>query len=293
VAKHGPRIRKSARKTAACSSCGRKHGVRFCLAVGGFDPSGGAGVLADVAAIVAAGARALAAVTTTTVQTHAAFLGAEPVSPRLLERQLAALLATYRPRAAKTGALPTAEHVRVVARLLGKAHIPLVVDPVLGASHGPGLVDRSVGREIMRRLLPVAALITPNAAEASALTGLPVRDARDAERAGKVLLAAGPAAVLVKGGHLPDGGHVLVTGEGTWLVPGGKRQRLPTHGSGCTLAAGIAGALAAGRDLPEAIVWAQQFVIGCFELAARRRGPWGPDPLAAVADAAAHAFALD
>ncbi|MBI4917535.1 MAG: bifunctional hydroxymethylpyrimidine kinase/phosphomethylpyrimidine kinase [Acidobacteria bacterium] len=261
--------------------------------MGGFDPSGGAGVLADAAAMLAAGARPLAAVTTLTVQTHAEFRGGRPVEPRLLDRQLAMLLEAYRPAAAKTGALPEAAHVRTVARRLGGKVARLVVDPVLGATRGPGLVGRAVAREILRRLLPHATLVTPNVAEASALTGRRVRSPHDAERAAFSLLDAGAGAVLVKGGGGPDGTHLFVTRAGTWALPAGPRRTLATHGGGCTLASAIAAGLAAGLPLEEALVHAQRLVVLFFELASKRRGPWGPDPLGALGDAAGASFALE
>ncbi|MDI7268271.1 MAG: bifunctional hydroxymethylpyrimidine kinase/phosphomethylpyrimidine kinase, partial [Myxococcota bacterium] len=115
-----------------------------CLAIGGFDPSGGAGVLADCEAIAAVGARPLAVVTTIAAQSHLRFAAASPVPPGVVRAQIDALAGAYRVRAVKTGVLPTPRHVALAADALAGLGVPLVVDPVLGASRGPGLVDPRV-----------------------------------------------------------------------------------------------------------------------------------------------------
>jgi hydroxymethylpyrimidine/phosphomethylpyrimidine kinase len=255
----------------------------FCLAIGGFDPSGGAGVLADAAAIAAAGARPLAAVAVLTVQTHRAFRAALAPPASFLARQVEELLDAYPVRAVKIGALPGPAHVRAVASVLRGRRLRLVVDPVLSATRGPGLVRPAARAALVRRLAPLAALLTPNAAEASAFAGLPVRTLEDAARAGEAMREQGWAAVLVKGGHLAGARSVvrdvLVSEAGATFLPGLPAIGIQAHGAGCTLAAAIAAGLAGGLGLAGAIRGARDLVQACFADASRRRSGWGPDCL--------------
>ena len=248
-----------------------------CLAIGGLDPSGGAGVLADAEAIAAVGARPLVAVTTVTAQNVLAFHSAWPVPIRVLEAQLESLLCAFPVGAVKTGALPTAGHVRLVAAALRSSDAPIVVDPVLGASRGPGLVDRAVARAILEHLAPRAGLITPNAPEAAVLARRPVRNAAEAEAAATVLLDAGARAVLIKGGHLDGCGDLLATRNGRTWLPIRRVAGIATHGTGCALAAAVAAGLALGRSLPTAVRGARALVAAGLRSAVRRRAEWGPD----------------
>lgn len=220
------------------------------LVLAGLDPSGGAGLLADAEAIHAAGARPLGCATAITVQTARAVREVAPLEPRLVLAQARALL-EEEPGigAVKLGMLGSAAIAGAVATL--PATVPWVIDPVLRASSGAALVDAA---EAYRALLPLAAVVTPNLAEAGALAGRPAPDDEDGMRAcGEALLAAGARAVLVKGGHLAgDAVDLLVTHTGTVRFAG---PRLPgtRRGTGCRLASFLAARIAGGTPLETAV----------------------------------------
>jgi hydroxymethylpyrimidine/phosphomethylpyrimidine kinase len=219
------------------------------LLVAGLDPSGGAGLAADVRAVHAAGAWPCPVAASLTVQSTAGLARVRPVPSPFVIQQAREVLAHQRVRAVKTGALASAANARSLA-LLAREHprIPLVVDPVLVPTRARArarLLDaRALGA--LRELLAVAAVATPNALEAAALLGVAALRPRDLEDAARALLALGPRAVLLKGGHVP-GRHVV-----DLLALAGRLVRLPApridtpgfHGGGCTLASLVAGRLA-------------------------------------------------
>lgn len=223
------------------------------LVFAGLDPSGGAGLAADIVAIAAQGAHALPVITALTVQDNDRVFAVEAVAPELLRRQAQALIDKIAIDAVKIGIPGSAANAAVIAQLIAQlrlAHpsLPVVLDPVLASGHGDVL---STGDAVLALapLLPVTTVIVPNGPEALALGG---------EAA---LLARGCQNVLVTGGH-GDGEEVL----NRWFdAEGGEREwrwpRLPGafHGSGCTLASAIAARLALGQALPEALDLAQSY----------------------------------
>jgi hydroxymethylpyrimidine/phosphomethylpyrimidine kinase len=241
---------------------GRRERPRV-LVVGGLDPSGGAGLVADLEALSAAGAHGWAVATALTAQGPRGARGFEPASEAMLLAQLDALLdGRERPRAVKTGMLATAALAHtLVARLADRtlARIPLVVDPVLFASSGTSLLDTggSTAAQVLAPLLARARLATPNLPELAALTGEDVSTDEAAIRAARRLPAR---AVLVKGGH--RGGapvDLLVEGSRVTSFPG-RRRPGSARGTGCRLASGIAGLLARGEDLEAAVRGAKRAV---------------------------------
>jgi hydroxymethylpyrimidine/phosphomethylpyrimidine kinase len=240
-----------------CIEITRDRFVPTALAVGGLDPSGGAGVLADAAAFRAVGAHPAAVVAVSTVQSGRAFGGASPSDAGAVAAAIEAVLAAQDVRAVKTGALGSAALVEVVARLAARPGAPpFVVDPVLASTTGGALIDEAGGAALRERLLPVAALITPNLPEAAALTGIPVEGIDGMLRAADALLARGCRAVLVKGGHLAGDEVVDVFAGASGARRIFREARLPggeVRGTGCALASFIAGFLALGRGLDEAV----------------------------------------
>ncbi|MBX3230377.1 MAG: bifunctional hydroxymethylpyrimidine kinase/phosphomethylpyrimidine kinase [Labilithrix sp.] len=228
---------------------------RCVLAIGGLDPGGGAGILADARAIARAGAYACAATTLLTVQSTRGVRTVTPLPAREVIAECKEVLAVQDVGAIKVGALGSEENVRRVGALLAShPHLPSVVDTVMLPTRGRARLLAERGAELLRaRLLPHATLVTMNAAEAAALTGQRVTNAADAERAARALDLR---AVLVKGGHLDDDDAVDV------LVAAGRTHRLrakrlplraPVHGAGCTLASLIATRLAQGDPLLTAV----------------------------------------
>jgi hydroxymethylpyrimidine/phosphomethylpyrimidine kinase len=227
------------------------------LAVGGLDPSGGAGVVVDVAAVRAAGAHGAAVIAVSTVQSGLGFVRSTPAPAGEVIAAAEAVLATHDVRAVKTGALGSAAVVAAVADLLARHGAPpAVVDPVLASTTGGTLLDDAGAGALRERLLPLAALVTPNAIEAAALSGTPIASVDDMHTAAARLLALGASAVLVKGGHLAGPEVVDVFADRA-----GRRRELrapriargEVRGTGCALASLIAGHLALGRDLTESI----------------------------------------
>lgn len=234
------------------------------LVCAGLDPSGGAGLLADVEALGAVGARGWAVATAITAQGAGGARRAEPVAPELVLAQVEALLAGggERPRAVKTGMLGCADTADALALRLAAAPVartPLVVDPVLAASSGLSLLE-SGGRPpaaALERLLARAALATPNWPELEALAGRALGSEEEAVRAARALPAR---AVLVKGGHR-EGPPVdlLVRGRSVARVAG-RRRPGTARGTGCRLASAIAGLLAGGVPLEEAVRRGKRYV---------------------------------
>jgi hydroxymethylpyrimidine/phosphomethylpyrimidine kinase len=243
------------------------------LVVAGLDPTGGAGLLADLEALGAAGVRGWAVASALTAQGPRGARGFEPASEAMLLAQVDALLdGAERPRAAKTGMLATAGLVRALAERFARAplvRVPLVVDPVLAASSGAPLLDAGAlaPGDALGPLLARAALATPNLPELAALTGDDVSTDEAAIRAARRLPAR---AVLVKGGHRAGPPvDLLVQGRRVTRLAG-RRRAGTARGTGCRLASGIAGLLARGASLDEAVRGAKRAVERYLDREARR-----------------------
>jgi hydroxymethylpyrimidine/phosphomethylpyrimidine kinase len=180
--------------------------------------------------------------------------------------------------AVKSGVVGTAENVAVIAAALRGLRAPYVLDPVAMASSGKPLIGPAAIEAITAQLFPLATLITPNALEASALCGIPVRTRDDAVRAGRALLASGCGAVLVKGGHLveDDAVDVLVTRNSVSVFESPRIANPNTHGTGCTLASAIAARLASGYELAMAVRLGREFVGNAIRAGYRVGGGPGP-----------------
>lgn len=225
----------------------------FVVAIAGFDPSCGAGVVADARSIEAMGAMPLAVVTATTVQAGRGVKGYRPVAPAHVLAQLDELLKRLPVAAVKIGQVPSAACARALSGALGRAGLPLVLDPVLVATGGASLAVRGTAAAIADSLLPLATLVTVNLAEAAVLAGLRVADLEGMKRAARVLLEKGAGAVLVKGGHLPGDPVDLLHHGGRDLLLRSKRIPGSMHGTGCALASAVAARLACGDDLVPAV----------------------------------------
>jgi hydroxymethylpyrimidine/phosphomethylpyrimidine kinase len=240
--------------------------IRNVLSIAGSDPSGGAGIQADLKTFAARGVYGMAVVTALTAQNTLGVSGVEAVSPGFVADQIEAIFEDIRVDAVKIGMIANAGIARVVAEVLS-AHrgVPIVLDPVMVAKGGSALLAPDAVEVLTTRLLPLAAMLTPNLPEAAALLGEPVATDRAGIAAQATRLRAlGPAAVLVKGGHLEDEGSpdVLATADGLeWF----EAKRIPTrntHGTGCTLSSAIAAELAKGASPLEAVRTAKTYLAG-------------------------------
>jgi hydroxymethylpyrimidine/phosphomethylpyrimidine kinase len=233
------------------------------LAIGGLDPGGGAGVLADVRGFEAAGAFGCAVVALLTVQSTGGLVSVQVLPARGVSAAAREVLARQRVRAIKVGALGSRSNVLAVAKLLAdNPEIPSVVDtPMLPTRGRASLLDAGAVEALKRRLLPSATLVTVNAPEAETLAGGRVTTARDARRAAKALTASGARAVLVKAGHLQgaEAVDILAVGDELFEIGAPRLALPPVHGAGCTLASLIAGRLAVRQksSIVDAVRWAK------------------------------------
>ncbi len=232
------------------------------LTIAGSDPSGGAGLQADLKTFHRLGVYGEAVVTLVTVQNTRGVTRVEVLAPDLVLDQINAVIPDIPPGAAKTGALGNLAVLEAVAQVAESFAFPLVVDPVMISKHGASLMDEPARRAFAERMLPRAFLLTPNLEEAEALAGFPVRDAASMRRAAEALASMGAARVLLKGGHLEgDALDILfVPGEGFTEFREPRIHTAHTHGTGCTYSAAIVAELAKGVALDRAVAHAKAFV---------------------------------
>ncbi len=226
------------------------------LTIAGSDPSGGAGIQADLKTFHQHGCYGCAVVTLLTAQNTQKLERVERVSHELVAQQLDVLLEDIRPDAAKTGALGSAEVVEVVAEHIERYAIDLVVDPVVLSKHGGELISDSGVDRLRERLLPKALLVTPNRNEAELLARRTVRDRQDVRDVAKAIADLGVEAVLVKGGHGPereDAVDTLFWKNEYYDFSTPRIDSRHTHGVGCTLSSAIVAELSKGRLLVEAV----------------------------------------
>jgi hydroxymethylpyrimidine/phosphomethylpyrimidine kinase len=250
------------------------------LIIAGSDSGGGAGIQADIKTVTALGGYAATAITAITVQNTLGVSRAEPLATDLIAAQARAVLSDIGADVIKTGMLGDAEVVETVAALLDEAAAPAVIDPVMVAKGGARLLADEATAVLKALLVPRAALLTPNAPEAEALTGLAVRSTDDLRRAGEALLALGAGAVLMKGGHVPGERvtDILLTPYGETLFEAERIETRHTHGTGCTLASACATGLAQRMSLEAAAARAWDYVHRAILAApglGRGQGPLG------------------
>jgi len=232
------------------------------LTIAGSDPSGGAGIQADLKTFHQFGVYGEAVITLITVQNTVRVDRVECLAPDLVEQQIAAVVEDIPPGAAKTGALGSPEVVRAVARAAARFDFPLVVDPVMVSKHGLPLMAREALAALTEELLPHAYLVTPNVPEAAALAGMEIANLADMRRAAARIRALGPQAVLVKGGHLGGvAADVLLDSAGAYHEFAAPRiDTRHTHGTGCTYSAAITASLALLHPLDAAVARAKRFI---------------------------------
>jgi hydroxymethylpyrimidine/phosphomethylpyrimidine kinase len=233
------------------------------LIIAGSDSGGGAGIQADIKSVTAMGGYAATAITAITVQNTLGVSGVHPVPTDVVEAQAKAVLDDIGADALKTGMLGDVAMVEAVARIIDSApRAPAVVDPVMVAKGGASLLAAEAVEAVRRLMIPRAALLTPNAPEAAALTGLTVETTDDLRRAGEALLDLGARAALMKGGHIEGERLVdlLITRDGETAFEGERIDTRHTHGTGCTLASACAAGLAQGLELTEAVARAWAYV---------------------------------
>ncbi len=240
-----------------------REGRPRALTIAGSDSGGGAGIQADLKTFSALGVYGMTALTAVTVQNTKGVFGYEELSPGTVADQIRAVATDIGVDAAKTGMLASVAIVEAVAEAVSETGIPnLVVDPVFMSKHGHSLLAEDAVVALRSRILPLASLVTPNLHEAAGLAGFRV-DSRDLmEEAARAIVAMGPGAVLVKGGHLEGGraDDLFFDGDRMEWVGAERIGTSHTHGTGCTLSAAIAAYLARGDELLEAVRKGKAFV---------------------------------
>lgn len=244
-----------------------------CLTIAGLDPSGGAGVIADIKAFRAFGWFPTAAVTSLTYQNTTGVFGAVHQSAEAVRKQIEPVIDDFLIAAVKTGMLPTREIIETVANILRDRGLTnIVVDPVVRSTSGFDLIDNNALRSLIENLFPLADLVTPNIPEAERITGIAIESEDDIRDAAAMMQSMGARNVLIKGGHpFEKGGRVegekakisvdhLFINRDHLEFSAEYIDTTATHGTGCTLASAIAANLALGSTLPDAVQIAKDFV---------------------------------
>ncbi len=237
------------------------------LSIAGSDPSGGAGIQADLKTVAANGGYGMAAITALTAQNTHGVHGVALSEPAMVGAQIAAIRADIRIDAVKIGMLGSAPIVETVAESLAGLAAPIILDPVMVAKGGDRLLAPEAVTALRDRLMPMASVITPNLPEAADLLERDAAPSRDAMAAqAQALLALGPAAVLLKGGHLADGHSpdLLFTKDGSRWIEAPRHATRNTHGTGCTLSSALATQLGHGRALVDAAERAKAYITGAI-----------------------------
>jgi hydroxymethylpyrimidine/phosphomethylpyrimidine kinase len=240
-----------------------KRNLEVALTIAGSDSSGGAGIQADLKTFHAFGVFGTSALTAITVQNTLGVSGVHAVPLDVVRGQIEAIAVDMQPSACKTGMLATRELVHTVAQCIREYELRnYVLDPVMVATSGDRLLDRDAEDAIVTDLVPLAKLVTPNLDEARILAGFDVSDVAGMERAARALADAGAAATLVKGGHMEGLELIDVFFDGTSMrhFKHARIETRNTHGTGCTLSAGVTAGLARGAALIVAVERALDFV---------------------------------
>jgi hydroxymethylpyrimidine/phosphomethylpyrimidine kinase len=237
---------------------------KVCLTIAGLDPSGGAGVIADVKTFSAFGCFATAAITSITFQNTTGVFGASHQTAAMVRGQVEPIIKDFDVAAVKTGMLPTREIIEETAAMIREYNMEnIVVDPVVRSTSGFDLINDEALRALIEVLFPLADLVTPNLPEAERITGMNLTDRASMESAAAVMRSMGAQNILIKGGHLPDS-HVardfLFLGNEIFVLDAEYIETASTHGTGCTLSSAIAANLALGKSLVEAIRISKDFV---------------------------------
>lgn len=253
--------------------------MKTALTIAGTDPSGGAGIQADIKTMTMNGVYAMSAITAVVAQNTAGVQEIVEMTPEFLAKQIDAVFEDIPPDAVKTGMASSRGLIEAIADRLRFYQVRnLVVDPVMAATSGGRLISEEAVDTLKKCLLPLAVLTTPNIPEAEILSGMPVSCREDMIKAAKAIYEAHGCAVLLKGGHSAGDASDLLCAEGICRWFEGKRIDNPnTHGTGCTLSAAIAANLAKGFDLAESVRRAKDYITGA--LAAQLNLGKGPGPM--------------
>jgi len=251
--------------------------IPVAMTIAGSDPSGGAGIQADLKTFHQRGVYGTAVLTLITVQNTCKVDRVHVLPPDLVRAQLEAVLEDIPPGAAKSGALGNGEVIRILAEAAPHFRFPLVVDPVMISKHGEPLMAEEARSQLASTLIPLAHLVTPNLMEASVLSGLEVDRPSAMEEAARRIARLGVPAVLIKGGHLPGVALDLLLWQGNlYRFESEHIRTVHTHGTGCTFSAAVTAELAKGQDMPAAVAAAKRFITRAIATAPGLGSGYGP-----------------
>jgi hydroxymethylpyrimidine/phosphomethylpyrimidine kinase len=248
--------------------------MKVCLTIAGVDPSGGAGIIADIKTFTAFDCFAAAAITSLTFQNTQGVFGSENQTADCVRQQILPIFDDFNVSVVKSGMLPTREIIEEIARIIVERNVGIfVVDPVVRSTSGYDLIDDNALQSLIKNLFPLAEIVTPNIPEAERITGLKIENEDDIHNAAKIIQSFGAKNVLIKGGHFEvKSKKAKVKSEAgkavDYLFEAGKLTKFEaefietksTHGTGCTLAAAIAANLANGKSLTESVKISKEFV---------------------------------
>lgn len=240
--------------------------MKTALTIAGSDTSGGAGIQADLKTMTMNGVFAMSALTALTAQNTVGVQGIFEVTPEFLRMQIDSVFTDIRPDAVKIGMVASAELISVIAEKLTAYQAEnIVVDPVMVATSGAKLISDDAVSALKEKLLPLAAVVTPNIPEAEVLSGIKIESPEDMVKAAEKISKEYHCAVLCKGGHNMNDANDLLYHDGAYQWCNGKRIDNPnTHGTGCTLSSAIAANLAKGHDLATAVERAKEYISGAL-----------------------------
>ena len=241
--------------------------MRTVLSIAGTDPTGGAGIQADLKTIEAYGLFGMSVITAVVAQNTMGVTAMQPISPELAGQQIDCVFNDIRPDAVKIGMLHDTEIIHMVASRLHAHHAEnIVLDPVMVSSSGHDLLQPDAAKALVNEIFPLCTLITPNLSEAAALSGINITDKSQMEQAAQQIAALTQGSILVKGGHLADCADDLLYTDGQmhWL-PAVRIQNPNTHGTGCTLSSAIACGLTQGISLTDSVKNAKRYLTACIQ----------------------------
>jgi hydroxymethylpyrimidine/phosphomethylpyrimidine kinase len=251
--------------------------IPIAMTIAGSDPSGGAGIQADLKTFHQFGVYGTTVISLITVQNTLRVSAVKPLPASIVLAQLNAVLEDLPPRAVKTGALGSREVVELIADHAAEFECPLVVDPVMMSKHGKSMLDEDASTALIKKLLPQAYVVTPNHDEAEFLSGIRIESPESVEQAARKISELGPPAVLIKGGHMgKEATDYLWFKRRLEKFTAPRIQTEQTHGTGCAYSAAITAQLAKGMDLLKAVESAKRFIARAIETAPGLGGGNGP-----------------
>ncbi|MDE6658114.1 MAG: bifunctional hydroxymethylpyrimidine kinase/phosphomethylpyrimidine kinase [Oscillospiraceae bacterium] len=240
--------------------------MKTALTIAGTDPTGGAGIQADIKTMTANGVYAMSAITALVAQNTTGVTAIMETTPEFLEQQLDCIFTDIFPDAVKIGMVSCSALIEKIAeKLIQYQAKHIVLDPVMVATSGSKLISEEAIITLKNKLIPLAEIITPNIPEAEELTGMSIKNTSDMERSAQIIFETYGCAVLLKGGHsLNDANDLLINKNGIHWIYGKCIKTKNTHGTGCTLSSAIASNLAKGFNLLESVEQAKQYISGAL-----------------------------